>query len=128
MMYKNLKMAAVAGRHEIQQAVDGAVLDEVNYPADICGIEDAVFSRLNALFESAEYRGVSLPVNSADGEETVCHKTYGSLDLYVTGLTTVVLAVVKWCLYNGCHLTCWHYDRETGQYVPQVMVKGVVIS
>lgn len=41
------------------------------------------------------------------------------LDLYVTGLTVACLSVVKACHEAGVALTCWHFDRESGDYYPQ---------
>lgn len=46
----------------------------------------------------------------------------GYLKLYVTGLTPCVLAIVSVCSERGCALTAYHYDRETGDYVGQIVM------
>jgi hypothetical protein len=46
------------------------------------------------------------------------------IDLYVTGLTAATLAVVKVCECRAINLTCWHYDREQGNYQPQQIFRG----
>lgn len=44
------------------------------------------------------------------------------IDLYVTGLTAGVLAVVSVCEARKIGLTAYHYDRQTGNYLPQVIL------
>ena len=39
--------------------------------------------------------------------------------LYVTGLTPATLAVVRVCHEQGRSLTCYHFDRDSGDYYPQ---------
>lgn len=41
------------------------------------------------------------------------------IDLYVTGMTVAVGAVVRYCYKNGIALTLWHYDRSKDAYYPQ---------
>ena len=41
------------------------------------------------------------------------------LYLYVTGLTAATVAVIKACKLAGVGLVLMHYDRQSGQYVPQ---------
>ena len=41
------------------------------------------------------------------------------LVVYVTGLTAATAAVIKVCALRGIGLTLMHYNRETGEYVPQ---------
>lgn len=44
------------------------------------------------------------------------------VDLYVTGLSVALLAVVRFCIDNNISLTCYHYNRDTGEYYPQQVV------
>lgn len=39
--------------------------------------------------------------------------------LYVTGLTTATLAVVRACYDQNKKLICYHYNRDTNEYFPQ---------
>lgn len=41
------------------------------------------------------------------------------LDLYVTGLTPAVVAVIRQCINNAIELRLWHYDRSVDDYVCQ---------
>ena len=88
-------MATCEGRHNIPQAVDGAV-----FPMEILD-----------------------PTNGAALEATAKAKLQGvdSLSLYVTGFTPATLAIVKVCREMGISLVCFHYDRETSSYWPQAM-------
>lgn len=44
------------------------------------------------------------------------------LVVYVTGLTACIAAVIAVCVRCGVDLTLMHYDRETGEYLPQVVL------
>ena len=96
-MEKILKLGAVEGRHEIK-GIDGYVLHAVENVTDLNGIEQAVFASLD--------------------EKLV---GYDKLALYVTGLTSVVLAVVKYCYDNDIELSCYHFDRDSNDYFEQVI-------
>lgn len=94
-MGKKVSLATCEGRHDIPQATDGAIFPMV--------IEDATNGSALESVAKAKLQGVE------------------ALDLYVTGFTPATLAVVKVCRDMGIALTCWHYDRETSTYWPQVM-------
>ena len=96
-MEKVLKLGAVEGRHEIK-GINGYVLHAVEDVTDLDGIEKAVYASLNEHL-----------------------KGYDKLDLYVTGLTSVVLVVVKYCYDNDIKLSCYHFDRDSGGYFEQVI-------
>lgn len=83
-------LGTVMGRHEMP--VDGYVLAEVADPADIAGIEAAVFDRLNSL----------VTVNSGVG---IC------ANMLEDGMVSA-----------GCPLTLKHFDRVSCDYVDQVVV------
>lgn len=94
-MKKSIKLGAVAGRHEIPE-VQGYVLDLVEDPSDLEAIERNVFASLDNKLVNVN-----------------------KLDLYVTGLTSVVLATVKYCSQNNVKLTCWHFNRDDASYFMQ---------
>jgi hypothetical protein len=52
--------------------------------------------------------------------EAVKDVTY--VDLYVTGLTVAVGAVVAACYRYGVPLTLWHYDRDRQDYYAQDII------
>lgn len=53
------------------------------------------------------------------GEDVPCWSGKRTLVVYVTGLTACTAAVIKTCALNGVSLTLMHYDRESGEYLPQ---------
>lgn len=53
------------------------------------------------------------------GEDVPCWSGKRSLTVYVTGLTACTAAVIKACALNGVALTLMHFDRESGEYLPQ---------
>ena len=95
--FKTIKLGAVAGRHEIPE-VEGYVLNLVEDPSDLEEIERNVFASLDNKLVNVN-----------------------KLDLYVTGLTSVVLATVKYCSQNNVKLSCWHFNREDASYFKQKM-------
>lgn len=90
-----LSLGLVAGRHAMP--VDNYVLASVADVMDIQSISKAVDESLR-----------SYGLQSGD-----------VLNLYVTGLTSVTLAVTSWCVHHGVYLTAWHFNRETGDYISQ---------
>lgn len=42
-----------------------------------------------------------------------------TIDLYVTGLTSALVAVINYCNYHYIQLTLYHYDKNTGDYCSQ---------
>lgn len=39
--------------------------------------------------------------------------------VYVTGLTTALITLINVCMEKGINVQLMHYNRETGEYVPQ---------
>lgn len=95
MTKKNLKVALCEGRHEIKEAVDGSIFSSTVDPTDVEGLEVIALCRLTGVQQ---------------------------LDLYVTGLTVALVAVLNVCHMEGIAVTLYHYNRETGDYYPQRVV------
>ena len=91
-MKTEYRMSLCRGRHEIPDAIDGAVFPMEVDPLDTKGLEEVAFQKL---------RGVK------------------ALTLYVTGLTVALVAVINVCRASGISLTLMHYDRSSGGYYPQ---------
>ena len=93
-----LNIALCEGRHEIPAAVDGAIYPfEVN-PFDYEGLRSVAANRLDGFGHGN-----------------------GVVNLYVTGMTSAALAVASICFENEINLIAWHYNRDTGEYAPQVV-------
>lgn len=61
------------------------------------------------------------PINGNDYTDTECFRGRRELVVYVTGLTAATAAVIAACAQNGVHLVLMHFDRESGDYKPQVI-------
>ena len=86
-------MGLCAGRHDVP--VQDFIFKEILNPTD--------YQWMEATAERA------IPSN--------CNE----LDIYVTGLTPAMLAVVKVCERRGITLTAMNFDRETGKYLEQLV-------
>lgn len=91
-MTKILNMALCEGRHSIPQAVDGSIFSNTLNPLDVSGLEEQAFHKLEGV---------------------------NALNLYVTGLSVALVAVINVCHREDIMLTLWHYDRDSGNYYPQ---------
>jgi hypothetical protein len=80
------------GRHEIPQAIDGSIFGTELDPLDLSGMEREAAEQLRGVF---------------------------TLNLYVTGLTVALVAVLNVCREQKIKVTLYHYNRETGDYYPQ---------
>ncbi len=46
----------------------------------------------------------------------------GYINLYVTGLTVALVAILNVCHRAKINITLYHFDRDSGQYVPQKVI------
>lgn len=58
-------------------------------------------------------------INQADYVDIEVFRGDKELVLYVTGLTSLTAEVIRLCAMNGISLTLMHYNKDTGEYVPQ---------
>lgn len=108
---ERIKMGTIKGRHPLP--VDGYIIDAVENPSDIDGIQHAVRTKMCNIFD-----------NHISTKCGICYKSDIGLDLYVTGLTSVTAEIIAECAVNGIPLTLYHYNTQNGGYVPQVIFKG----
>lgn len=110
-------MGAVKGRHDMP--VDDYILTDVANPSDMNAINKAVFDRLAKVFEPYMVRGTVNVPNALEYVDVPAYVSTAELHLYVTGLTSVVLAAFSFCKNNNIPFVAWHCDRDTGKYVKQ---------
>lgn len=92
-----VSMASVAlceSRHNIPGAIDGSIFPQSVDPTDVVGLE-------------------------REAERIISESGVQYLNVYVTGLTVALVAVINACQKLGVKLMLMHYDRETGTYFPQ---------
>jgi hypothetical protein len=115
---KKLKLGLCAGRHDMP--VDGYIFEDAVNPTDVIALEDKAIKRLKALFPFVEVSIGRMP-NQADYTDVPVY-IRGELDLYVTGLTTALVAVLNACRLLGVDVTLWHFDRDAEAYYSQWVV------
>lgn len=124
----NLKMCLCEGRHEIPDAIDGAIFrSEISDVTNVALLEEQAFSRLwGAAYQhhvAGEAGFLVAPLEGDPGDEynlMLSNKLH--IDLYVTGLTVALIAVLNVCHRAGVAVTLRHFDRATGGYYPQEAV------
>lgn len=91
---KEKTLALCEGRHEMPDAVEGAIFGNSVDPLDVDGLEKIASEKL---------AGVQ------------------HLRLYVTGLTVALVAVINVCHEKCIKLTLMHFDRGSGNYYQQMV-------
>lgn len=105
-MKKEMNIALFESRHKIPNACDGSFFD--------CSISSNLLTNPEQLEKLAYSRFVAKQVEL--GIET----TQGlQVNLYVTGLTVALIAVINALANTRVELTLWHYDRDTKNYYSQ---------
>tara|TARA_R100000008_G_C3581805_1_gene169055 strand:+ start:456 stop:842 length:387 start_codon:yes stop_codon:yes gene_type:complete len=106
----------VEGRHEIPN-VDGYIFGTIEDVLDFDDLQaqaDLWASQLFDWFFDAKDMDKLNPY--LDTEEGV---DWG-INLYVTGLTSALIALIgSFAYWQLAGITFWHYNRDTGEYVPQ---------
>lgn len=92
MLKHKLKLALCQGRHRFPACLDGAVFSEAVNPLDTEELEE------RAMFVLQD-----------------C----SALDLYVTGLSVALVAVLNVAKKLGIPVVLWHFNRDNGKYYPQ---------
>lgn len=120
---KKINIGLCRGRHEID-AVEGKYLfDEINIDKLDNEFVDALEeSAKQALFKACEVSETAATFGDGEyaGLDYSCQATM--LNLYVTGLTVALTAVIKAAaMVDGLHLRLYHFDRVSGEYTPQIM-------
>lgn len=87
-------VALCESRHEILEAVDGAIFGQTVDPTAPLKLE-------------------------AEARRVIRESGVEYLTVYVTGLSAALVAVINACHVLGVHLSLMHYDLEKGKYFPQ---------
>lgn len=117
-MVKQVKLGLVAGRHDMP--VEEYVFENIFNPTDVDGLYKDAYSKLYKLFSGSYKTSIVTHLNDADAYSP--RKYRGHVDLYVSGLTTALIAVINAANVLDIHLTLWHYDRDSEEYYPQEII------
>lgn len=120
---KILNMALCANRHDIPEATDGYIYNTITDPTDLWRLEKQAFSALWSACNKHKYLvylgSISPRFGNCDLEDALCIAKDVHLNLYVTGLTTALIAVLNICREELITVDLYHYDRETDGYFIQ---------
>ena len=98
-----MKVGLIKGRHSLP--VENYIFDkEIEDPTNLDKMDKIVEEKLK----------------NVDTKET--------LEVYVTGLTVALTTVIKYCLDNYINLTLYHFDKESGNYFPQIIIDNSYCS
>ena len=112
---EKIMVGLCAGRHEMP--VSEYIFDEVEDVLDFKAISDRIFYFLRDRVGFSVTPGCG--INQADYVDIEVFRGDKELVLYVTGLTSLTAEVIRLCALHGISLTLMHFNRETGEYVPQ---------
>lgn len=122
-MKKILNVALCEGRHEIEQATDGSIFGNEVDPVNTEKLENIAFNSIwNKCYKKGLLEYASSKYTELEGteeEDSLCIPRGLEINLYVTGLTVALVAVLNVCKQEGVKVTLQHYNRETGKYYSQ---------
>lgn len=96
--YKTVKCGLVGGRHPLP--VDQYIWDSAEMVGDPMNRSQLM-----------NHIGLTMP----KGVETI--------EVYITGMTPCLLALVNWCWTNGVTLVTYQWNMVKGEYVPNVEMR-----
>ena len=114
---KEIKVGLIKGRHEMP--VDSYIFDEINDVLDFNNMNKQIVNFINNNINVYSVYGCG--INQIGYEDVEILTSDTRLIVYITGLTSVTAELIKVCALKGISLTLMHYDRDTGDYLPQVI-------
>ena len=116
-MMKEIKVGLIKGRHEMP--VNNYIFNEIN---DVLNFDNMSKQIVNFINNNINiYAVCGCGINQIGYEDVEVLTADTKLVVYVTGLTSVTAELIKVCALKGISLTLMHYNRETGDYLPQVI-------
>ena len=106
----------VEGRHEIPN-VDGYIFGTIEDVLDFTKLQMMADSWVDVLWDWFTVDGDTNTLNPFfDTDDSADW----SINIYVTGLTSALIALIgAFAHWRLTGITFWHYNRDTGEYVPQ---------
>lgn len=96
-----MKAIMCNGRHQHPEIADLPAI----FPTEVT----MCFTKLDSI--AVEFVTMNLEVLIKEG-----------LDLFVTGMSPAMCAVIRTCINRNVELRLWHYDKSTDKYVCQPML------
>ena len=114
---KEIKVGLIQGRHTMP--VNTYIFDEISNVLDFQGMRKHIINFINNNINIYSIYGCGINQIGYEDVEVLTSDT--KLVVYVTGLTSVTAELIKVCALKGISLTLMHYDRDTSDYLPQVI-------
>lgn len=126
-MTTTLNFALVDSRHEIPMANNGAILSQTDINRALAYLnkgkatlfahilETAAFNHVFNICKANELTWVDSEWDGDDMTPEYLPKDI-VINLYVTGFTPALIAVINMCKYNNITLNTWHYNKDSGDY------------
>lgn len=85
---------------------------------ELCKSRHSTSATDGAIFET-EVNPLNVSALESEAKEKLESLNITKLNLYVTGLTVALIAVLNATRELGIKVTLWHFDRESGKYYCQ---------
>ena len=126
-MTTTLNFALVDSRHEIPMANNGAILSQIDINRALAYLNKGkatLFAHIlevaafNRTFNICKANGLTWVDSVWDGDDMTPEYLPKDIviNLYVTGFTPALIAVINMCKYNNITLNTWHYNKDSGDY------------
>lgn len=126
-MTTTLNFALVDSRHEIPMANNGAILSQTDINRALTYLNKGkatLFAHIlevaafNRTFNICKANGLTWVDSEWDGDDMTPEYLPKDIviNLYVTGFTPALIAVINMCKYNNIVLNTWHYNKDSGDY------------
>lgn len=114
-----LNLALCEGRHEIPQATDGYIFNEIapELLKNPEKLEKTVFYRIWGKCYDNNF--VKVDPNWDECDEVPLLISNVHINLYVTGLTVALISVINAMRDEDVTITLYHYDKDTSSYYSQ---------
>lgn len=126
-MNTTLNFELVESRHEIPMANNGAILSQSDIDKALTYLnkgKENLFSQIletaafNRCFNICKANGLTYINYWDEGDDMVPEYLPKDLviNLYVTGFSPALVAVINMCKCNNISLNTYHYNKDTGDY------------
>ena len=126
-MITTLNFALIDSRHEIPMANNGAILSQSDIDKALTALskgKEQLFAHIletaafNRIFSICKANGLTYVDYWYDGDDMTPEYLPKELiiNLYVTGFTPALIAVINMCKDNNIILNTWHYNKNSGNY------------
>ena len=126
-MKTTLNFALVDFRHEIPMANNGAILSQSDIDRALMYLNKGKATLFAHILETAAFnrtfnicKANGLTWTDSEWDEDDMTPEYLPkeliINLYVTGFTPALIAVINMCKCNNITLNTWHYNKDKGDY------------